>query len=195
MRISPIVQQDIHVKKDARFFLGLFFFVLFLIAPALIPLVIWLPISTGWQAALSAGLALGLPEVFAIIAVALLGRERFDALMQPIKRLIRRVSPQVVSRRRYLIGLVLLIIPVVDALIFLHSDEWRERFQGQMLVRAIIWNSLIIIGFLVLGGDFWDKFRALFHHRAKAVFPSRPCDSPLPPASDECKPLDGNGSS
>ncbi len=32
-------------------------------------------------------------------------------------------------------------------------------------------DSLFILGFLIVGRDFWDKVRALFVHRAKASFP------------------------
>ena len=65
-----------------RFWLGLFFFVLFAITPAFIPLVVLLPIPDGAKAALSASMVLGIPEVFAIISAWLLGRETYDALMR-----------------------------------------------------------------------------------------------------------------
>jgi len=29
----------------------------------------------------------------------------------------------------------------------------------------------LLVSLFVLGGDFWDKLRALFFHGAKAVFP------------------------
>ena len=30
---------------------------------------------------------------------------------------------------------------------------------------------MYLVSFFVLGGEFWDKVRALFHHGAAAVFP------------------------
>ena len=52
----------------------------------------FLPISGWWQAAISAALTIGVPEVFAVIAVVLLGREWFDYLLTPVKRLFRRIG-------------------------------------------------------------------------------------------------------
>ena len=32
---------------------------------------------------------------------------------------------------------------------------------------------MLIVSVFVLGGDFWDKLRALFVHGARAVFPDK----------------------
>ncbi len=37
-------------------------------------------------------------------------------------------------------------------------------------VAAIIWDGIFLGSFFVLGGEFWDKVRALFIYDAKAVF-------------------------
>ncbi len=34
------------------------------------------------------------------------------------------------------------------------------------------WRFRLGVGFFVLGGDFWDKLRAIFSHKAKASFPA-----------------------
>jgi hypothetical protein len=138
------------------------FFILFLATPAFIPLVMLLPISDGAKAIVSAILALGLPELFAVLAIAIMGRENFDRLLAPILRFIRRVSPPTVSRRRYLIGLGFFLVPLLEAFLFLHVREWRDLFENHTLVRAIVWNVMFWSSFLILGGDFRMKIVSLF---------------------------------
>ena len=158
-------------KKGWRFYLGIAFFALFLICPAFIPFVMLLPISGWWQAAISAALAIGLPEVCALIAVALLGREWFEHLLRPIKRLFQRIGPpRTVSRVRYTLGLVMFCAPLIEGAIFLHSHDWRELYEGWNLIGALVWDGVFVASFFVLGGDFCDKIRALFVHDAKVVF-------------------------
>jgi len=171
------------LRTGPRFYAGVVFFVLFLTGPLFIPLVYLLPIPLGWKAGISAGLAIGLPEVFAVIAIALMGRENFEALLQPFKRLLDRISPPRVGRRRYAIGLAMLLLPVAEAAVFLHSDDWRELFADHYLVRAIVWNVLILGSFIVLGGDFRTKIRALFIRQARVQFPVSASELPH---ADEC---------
>jgi len=42
------------------------------------------------------------------------------------------------------------------------------EYQIQM---ALTIDVLLVFSFFVLGGDFWDKVRALFMHKARARFP------------------------
>jgi hypothetical protein len=65
----------------------------------------------------------------------------------------------------------------VAALMF----AFLERYLGFFMANAIapeIRSSLaidvlLLASFLVLGGDFWDKIRALFVREAKVNFPAR----------------------
>ena len=51
--------------------------------------------------------------------------------------------------------------------------------MASLLVSSSAWSQddecggdlLLLTSLFVLGGDFWDKLRALFFHQAKAVFP------------------------
>jgi hypothetical protein len=38
---------------------------------------------------------------------------------------------------------------------------------------ALAGDLLLLTGLVLLGGDFWDKLRALFIHGAKATFPNQ----------------------
>jgi hypothetical protein len=39
-------------------------------------------------------------------------------------------------------------------------------------VLAFIGDLLLLVSLFILGGDFWDKLRALFVREAKVVFPT-----------------------
>ena len=70
------------VKKDQakpglRFRFGLIFFVLGLICPVFIPLVTATDFPAGWKAGLSGLLALGIPELLWMVAIAVMGKEGF----------------------------------------------------------------------------------------------------------------------
>jgi len=175
----PVAVGSPNLRTGPRFYAGVAFFILFLTSPLFIPLVVLLPIPVGAQAALSAGLAIGLPEVFGLISIWLLGRETFDYLLRPVKRFIDRVSPKFVSRRRHAVGLAMLLLPIADAALFMHWDDWRDLFAGHMLVHAIVWNVMIFSGFLMLGGSFRTKLRALFVHSRREI-----SDVPM---ADECQ--------
>jgi hypothetical protein len=49
----------------------------------------------------------------------------------------------------------------------------------------LLGDAMMLVSLFVLGGEFWDKLRALFVHRARAVMPE-PNDSrpPAPPTED-----------
>ena len=70
---------------------------------------------------------------------------------------------------RYKAGLSLFVLAVVSPAVaplvaFTElSTEWK----------AIIADFVFLASFFVLGGDFWDKIRALFVYGAKAQFPER----------------------
>ena len=49
-------------------------------------------------------------------------------------------------------------------------DVLTQLFKFMIVYRKF-WMAPIIIGLLVLGGDFWDKLRSLFVHGARARFP------------------------
>jgi len=40
------------------------------------------------------------------------------------------------------------------------------------VIWAVSGDAIFVASFFVLGGEFWDKLRALFVHGARTVFPS-----------------------
>ena len=84
------------------------------LSPLLIPIVTSSDLSTGWKAALSGLLALGIPELFMMIAVAVAGKEGFNYIKSKVFGFLKKHAPaDTVSKTRYRIGLVLFFIPII----------------------------------------------------------------------------------
>ena len=111
---------------------------------------------------LSAVLVLGLPEVFMLIAVAILGKQGFDYLKSHLWQAIRPADK--VSAMRYRIGLVLLFTPILFGWLSPYLELWITEFEVQQLRLAIAGDIIFAISLFVLGGNFWLKIKALFTH-------------------------------
>jgi hypothetical protein len=155
-----------------RLYLGLGVFILgWVLALALVPLVTSSNLSTSLKATLTTVLVVGFPKIFLLGAIAIMGKPGFAYLKSLIAH--KLAPPAAVSAARYRIGLILLITPVLlSSLADYLSLQLLPVRQEHPYLLAMMGDALILIGLFVLGGDFWDKLRALFVRDAKAVFPS-----------------------
>ena len=156
-----------------RFQIGRAVFVVGFATPLLIPWVAASDLPPSTKAVLSGLFAAGIPEVFSLVAVAILGKEGCARLKHALVRVLKRHGPpETVSRRRYRVG----IVAFTGALLLGWTSPYAEHFLpviGQNdLSLAIGGDVLLVSSLFVLGGEFWDKLRALFHYGAKAVFQS-----------------------
>ncbi len=86
--------------------------------------------------------------------------------------LLRRYRPpKEIGPTRYYIGLVMWLIPAIYAWIIMYAPpEKVPGFPEYRIHMGLTIDFVFICSFFVLGGDFWDKVRALFMHKAKAHF-------------------------
>ncbi len=157
-----------------RFRLGIFFFVLSFISPVGAAIVALTNLSTALKATLGGLFLAGIPEVCTMLAVACMGKAGFAYVKNRLMAVLRRYSPpREVGRVRYYIGLAMWFIPAVYAWVLLYiSLDWIPGFPEHRIPIALSFDFIFICSFFVLGGDFWDKVRALFMYRAKASFPA-----------------------
>jgi len=149
-------------------------FVAGFLSPLLIPFVTSSNLSTGWKATVSGLLALGIPELFMIIAAAVAGKEGFNFIKNKIFGFIKKQGPpDTVSKTRYRIGLVLFVIPILAGWIIPYFSHFIPSYEENRMFINIIGDIILVTSLLVLGGDFWDKLRSLFIYGAKAVFPGK----------------------
>jgi hypothetical protein len=153
-----------------RLLIGGFFFLLGLICPVFIPLVLLIELSAVYKTIISGLLALGIPELLMLIAIAILGRPGYAYLKASIFQVFRKYGPPAkVSRTRYMIGLVLFVVPILFGLVLPYVSDILPLYKENYLVINITLNLIFLFSLLVLGGDFWDKLRSLFIYNSKAV--------------------------
>jgi hypothetical protein len=154
---------------------GIIFVVGFL-SPLLIPFVTSSNLSTGWKATLSGLLALGIPELFMIIAAAVAGKEGFSYIKSKIFGFLKKHGPpDTVSKTRYRIGLVLFLIPIIVGWLLPYFTHLIPSYEENKNLISVAGDVVLITSLFVLGGDFWDKLRSLFVYGAKVIFRIRNC--------------------
>jgi hypothetical protein len=155
-----------------RFRIGIIIFVVGFLSPLLIPVIAAMGLPTAWKAAISGLLAVGIPEVFSLVAIAVVGKSGFKYLKGRIFALLRKYGPpDVVSRTRYRIGLVMFLLPLLFGWLAPYLSSLIPFIKTHCIALGIIGDALFVVSLFVLGGDFWDKLRALFIHGAKAKIP------------------------
>lgn len=155
-----------------RFHLGLIIFVIGFISPLLIPLVTASELPSQWKAVISGALAVGIPEVFSIVAIAIMGKSGFSYMKERIFAFLKKhAPPDRVSRTRYRIGLVMFVLPVFFGWLAPYAPHLIPGYETHRFAVNLIGDLMFVSSLFVLGGDFWDKVRALFIHEAKALGP------------------------
>jgi len=162
-----------------RFKVGIALFATMILVWLLIPIEAALGMSAATIAATTAGIAIG-NKVLLLLAIAVMGKPGFQELKA---KLFRKLTPPAeVSPMRYRIGLVMFCFPFLQSLL----ETWSSHIAPQLVANRI-WvditmDCVLIASLFVLGGNFWDKLRALFVVDARAVFPldPNPAVTPLP---------------
>lgn len=145
-----------------------------LILGLLMPFGTFLVAGTDWPVALktvtSGILLLGL-EIMILPAVALMGKENFTRIVSLVKGVFKSLKPAGnVGRTRYTIGLVLLVLPILFAWITSYIPSWLPQRSDIRLGINLSLDLITATSLFVLGGDFWDKLRAIFQYDARVVF-------------------------
>jgi len=167
-RKDPIAEELPAV--DWRFRLGLTIFMVGFASPLLIPLVTALDLTTQWKTIISGALAVGIPELFSIIAVAIMGKNGFDYIKERFFGYLKKHGPpERVSRARYRIGLVMFVLPLLLGWCGPYFLHHVPGYEAHRLLVIVIADLLLVSSLFVLGGEFWDKVRALFIRDARVV--------------------------
>jgi hypothetical protein len=158
-----------------RFRLGLFFFVLGWVCPLFIPFVTRSDLPVEAKTLLSGFLLIGVPEIFSLISIVILGKPGFEYIKTKIFSFLRLVVPRgAVSRIRYRIGLFMLVLHALFAYLTFYTPDLIPGYSDDRLTMNLIADFLFLVTLFVLGGEFWDKLRALFLYDAKAHIATSP---------------------
>lgn len=160
-------KQAVPQINKTRLVIGTIVFISGFLSPLLIPLVTKSELSVAWKTTISGLLMAGIPELFMVITIGILGKEGYQYLKGRVMRFLKKHGPpQKVSRRRYKVGLVMFTIPLLLALLFpylMHHFHALESIETYVHIGG---DVLLLISLFVLGGEFWDKIRALFTYNS-----------------------------
>lgn len=156
--------------SKSRLYTGGIIFVTGFLSPLLVPLVTASSLPVAWKTTLSGLLLVGVPELAMLVAAAVMGKAGFDYLKQQIFGFLGNhfAPPETVSLARYRIGLVLFSIPLLFGWLAPYISGYMPILDEHRLMFAIIGDLFLLSGLFVLGGEFWDKLRALFIHTEKS---------------------------
>lgn len=161
---------DAGVEKisKSRLTIGSIVFVLGFLSPSLIPLVTKSELPIAWKTGLTSLLALGIPEIFVLIAVAIMGKPGYVLLKSKLAGFIQPLlPPDAVSLIRYRIGLIMFSLPLLAGWVLPYIGHFLPLVNNFPIWYYIIADVMFFSSFFVLGGDFWDKFSGLFSNSIK----------------------------
>ena len=112
---------------------------------------------------------LGVPELLWIIAVSFMGKEGFNYIKTRVFGFLKKLAPHDrVSKTRYRIGLVMFVVPLFFGWLGPYFTHKISAYETHRFTVSLAGDIIFLLSFFVLGGDFWDKIRALFMHGAKS---------------------------
>ena len=162
------------VQPNWRFRTGVIVFVASWCSPILIPLVTTSNLSAQWKTVVSGALAVGIPEIGTILAIAIMGKSGFNMMKNRIFGFLKKYGPSDrVSLSRYRIGLVMFVIPLLFGWLAPYLQKLIPQYEGNRVLLAAAGDLVFFSSLIVLGGDFWDKIRSLFVHDAIALLPEK----------------------
>ena len=136
-----------------------------------VPLVAAMGLAADMAAPVTGALLAG-SEVLGLVAVAIMGKSGFAYIKNRVFGFLKQFGPPAeVSAGRYRIGLVMFVVPFVFGWVAPYAKDVIPGYVGHELTYAVAGDILLLVSLFVLGGDFWDKVRALFIHGAKAAIP------------------------
>jgi hypothetical protein len=159
-----------------RFKLGVGLLALSLVLPVIAtPVIAMADLNPSSKAMLTGALWVGVPEVIALLAILLLGKRGFDFL---IAQLLGQMKAVILVRTpgpvRHAIGMTMFVAPLLLTIVAPYLDAYFPGWLPQSIYVALAGHVVFLLSFFVLGGEFWDRVRALFQRS----------DSPPPSPED-----------
>jgi hypothetical protein len=145
------------------FRIGAVFLALSLVSPLLAFAVPWLELSDALEASLIGLLVLGIPEIFLLIAAALMGKRAIEAIKARIARVFKRTGPpRRVGRTRFRIGMAILFGSALPLLLHNYATLGFElTVDDRWLIAG---DAAFIASFFVLGAEWWERLKRLFRY-------------------------------
>lgn len=148
--------------------------ILLLLSFAVPLLAVWvaqLPLPVAVKTVVIGFMTFGAPELLVILAVALMGKPTFDWMSGKIFSVLGKLAPTgSVSRTRYKLGLILFVVSFLPSYVLSYCPSLLPEAPPLRIIACAAADVVFVSSLFVLGGDFWDKLRALFVYDAVAHF-------------------------
>jgi hypothetical protein len=155
--------------SDWRFKLGMVIFVLAFAIWLLMPLMAALRVSGSMLAALS-GILFISNKVLLLAVVAVMGKPGFQQLKRHAFGYVTALAPAPnVGPLRHSLGLVMFGLPLFTTFLEPYDDYIWPALLTHSWQLELLSDVIFVASFFVLGGNFWDKIRALFVRTARVV--------------------------
>jgi hypothetical protein len=156
---------------------GFTLFILSIAWPVVVPVMPLLGYS-GTAIATFSGAMLVIAELMMLAGVAIAGKEGFAYIKAKVFGLLKSYGPpKTVGRSRYTFGLVLFMLPILLGWAGPYFGGYLPGFVENNFTYSVVGDLMLLTSLFVLGGDFWEKLRSLFVHRAYAVIPDKSADA------------------
>jgi hypothetical protein len=111
-------------------------------------------------------------KVLLLLVIAVMGKAGFQELKQRVFGYVTGLAPNadaVISPTRHRIGLVMFVLPLLSSFLEPYIDALAPGLRPNSWALQLLGDALLIGSFFVLGGNFWEKLRALFIRTARVT--------------------------
>lgn len=154
-----------------RFKLGIVIICVMLGSWLLVPVAAALDVPGSKVAALT-GILFISNKVLLILVIAIMGKAGFQQLKRSVFGYVSSMTPsmdQEVGPVRHWVGIVMFCVPLISSLLEPYVDSIWPGLRPNLWQVQMLGDLMLIGSFFVLGGNFWDKVRALFIRNARVI--------------------------
>lgn len=111
-------------------------------------------------------------KILLLLVITIMGKAGFQELKRRVFGYVTAMAPSAeleVGPMRHRIGLVMFCLPLITAFLEPYIDHIWPGLRPNIWQFQLLGDALLIGSFFVLGGNFWDKVRALFIRTARVV--------------------------
>jgi hypothetical protein len=158
-------------SADWRFKVGIAIICLIPALWLLVPLAASLELPGSKIAALTGVLFIA-NKILLLLVITIMGKAGFQELKRRVFGYVSALAPSAESEVgpvRHRIGLVMFCLPLITAFLEPYVDHIWPGLRPNLWQLQLLADAMLVGSFFVLGGNFWDKVRALFVRTARAV--------------------------
>jgi hypothetical protein len=111
-------------------------------------------------------------KILLLLVIAVMGKAGFQELKQHLFGYVSSLAPNAeveVSPTRHRIGLAMFCLPLLSSFLEPYIDAVAPGLRPNSWALQMFGDVLLIGSFFVLGGNFWEKLRALFIRTARVT--------------------------